>query len=230
MRRQTDRIATTLLAVTVAIGITLTAPPRATSQDTAASQDHDITTEEIAVTMNMLMQARSKEALAYVDSLESEYAGMPLYLLVRARVHLSHVTAVDDDHDYVKELSKPTLDTLHEVIKICTKRIESGDDDPALLLYRGWAWMQKGHLQALARSFYSAGRDAGRGKKDLEKYLDSYPNDPVANGMLGAYLYFADAVPKVFKLLSRLLFLPTGDRSRGLEMLYVSIDSESPFA
>ncbi|MEJ2722869.1 MAG: hypothetical protein P8181_17290, partial [bacterium] len=42
---------------------------------------------------------------------------------------------------------------------------------------------------------------------------------PDAEGMLGAYLYFADAIPGLIKIFAKLLFIPSGDRDRGLEML-----------
>jgi tetratricopeptide (TPR) repeat protein len=195
----------------------------------AAHHTREITNDEILVARDLMMQSKNHEAIAYLHSLENECAGEPLYLLTRARILQSFITTVDDGKEYAKELSGPALATLDEVIEICSNRMEAGDDDPSLLLYRGWAWMQKAHLRALARAFYTAGRDAGRGKKDLEEYLGHYADDSTANGLLGAYLYFTDAVPKVFKFLSKLLFLPTGDRARGLEMIHRSAGGESPF-
>lgn len=230
MSKHSYKSLTILLVLTAVVWITTVNSPSASSPvSDRTNGTRDITNNEIAVTMDLLMQSRGHEAVAFLDSLDRECAGEPLYLLTRARILLSFITAVDDNKKFAKELSQPALDTLDEAIKVCSKRIDAGDENPGLLLYRGCAWMQKAHLRALARAFYTAGRDAGRGKKDLEKYLEIYPDDQVANGMLGAYLYFTDAVPKVFKFLSKLLFVPTGDRTRGLDMLYRSIEGDDPF-
>jgi tetratricopeptide (TPR) repeat protein len=71
----------------------------------------------------------------------------------------------------------------------------------------------------MTKDLHSAGRDAKRGKKDLERYLSTHPDDPTAVGMLGAFLYFADTIPGAFKLISKILLLPSGDRENGLEYL-----------
>ncbi len=74
---------------------------------------------------------------------------------------------------------------------------------------------------------FGAGREAGRGKSDLEFYLATYPDDPVANGLLGAFLYFTDAVPAILQFISKLMFLPTGDRARGLDMIELAETGQS---
>ena len=88
--------------------------------------------------------------------------------------------------------------------------------------------MMSSHIKALGRNFYAAGRDAGKGKGDLEAYLEAHPDEAIPNGLLGAYLYFTDAVPKLFQFLSKLLFLPAGDRGRGLAMIDRSVAVGSP--
>ena len=94
-------------------------------------------------------------------------------------------------------------------------------------IFFGWAWMLRSQTHAQGRSFYTAGREAGRGKGDLEFYLASYPEDPVANGLLGAFLYFTDAVPAVLQFISKLMFMPTGDRARGLRMIELAESGQS---
>jgi tetratricopeptide (TPR) repeat protein len=79
--------------------------------------------------------------------------------------------------------------------------------------------MSKAYVRSMTRDFYSAGREAKKGKSDLETYLAARPDDPTATGLLGAFLYFADTIPGAFKFLSKLLLLPTGDREKGLEYL-----------
>src|SRR5688572_5250019 len=40
-----------------------------------------------------------------------------------------------------------------------------------------------------------------------------------ASSLMGAFLYFADTLPSAYKFVSKLLFLPSGDRDRGLQMM-----------
>jgi tetratricopeptide (TPR) repeat protein len=59
--------------------------------------------------------------------------------------------------------------------------------------------------------------------------LSEYPGDPVARGTLGAFYYFADTLPGLFKFLSRLVFMPTGDREKGLQYIQSAAGAESIF-
>ena len=225
--KKTNRILTTVLAGAVlwfAVGAGVT--PRA--QETPR-QTRDITDSEIATAMGFAMHSRTDAALSYIDGLEAECGGEPLYMITRGRLLLESIPVDDDKKDNLKKTSEPILSVFDEVIETCSDRMDDGDTDPRLHLYRGWAWMQKSHLHAVGRSFYTAGREAGKGKKDLEKYLAVDPDNPSANALLGAFLYFADAIPSVFKVLSKLLFLPTGDRDRGLEMIQRAAEQGTPF-
>jgi hypothetical protein len=130
--------------------------------------------------------------------------GEPLFLLMRARCQQEFIPMDDANRGAGRELSRPALDDLDRCVDTCTRRLASKDPDPALYFYRGWAWMAKAYVRSMTRDLLAAGRDAKRGKKDLEKYLEANPNDPTAIGMLGAFLYFADTIPGAFKLISRL--------------------------
>jgi len=225
--KRTKRIFAFILAGAVlwfAVGVGATPRAQETPRDT-----RDITDSEIATAMGLAMHSRTDAGFLYLDSLQAECGGEPLYLITRGRLMLETIPVDDDQKDYFKKVSEPILSVFDEVIETCGDRMDDGDTDPRLHLYRGWAWMQKSHLHAVGRSFYTAGRDAGKGKKDLEKYLAVDPDNPSANGLLGAFLYFTDAIPSVFKLLSRLLFLPTGDRDRGLEMIQRAAEQGTPF-
>ncbi|MCH7548439.1 MAG: hypothetical protein IH969_02700, partial [Candidatus Krumholzibacteriota bacterium] len=48
-----------------------------------------------------------------------------------------------------------------------------------------------------------------------------------ANSLMGAFLYFADTLPAAYKFVSKLLFLPGGDRDRGLEMMELAVGYNS---
>jgi tetratricopeptide (TPR) repeat protein len=83
--------------------------------------------------------------------------------------------------------------------------------------------MAKAFVRSMTQDLFTAGREAKRGKKDLELYLDHDPDDPTAKGLLGGFLYFADTIPSAYKFFSKLLFLPSGDRELGLEYLRAAV-------
>jgi tetratricopeptide (TPR) repeat protein len=87
--------------------------------------------------------------------------------------------------------------------------------------------MFKSHIRTFERSFWSAGRDAKKGRGDLREYLELHPDDPIANGIMGTFLYFADTLPAAFKFISKLLFMPTGDREEGLRRMVKSCEHHS---
>jgi len=187
----------------------------------------DLTEYESHRTLDMMFRARAGQALAYLDSLKPVSGDQPLFLLTRARVHREFLPVDDEKKDVVKQMSAPLFRDLDRTIEVCTQRIEAGDEDPKLYLYRGWAWMFKSHVHTFQRSFWSAGREAKKGKSDLERYLRNKPSDPIANSIMGAFLYFADTLPKAYKFVSKLLFLPSGDRERGLEMMELAVGWDS---
>jgi len=179
----------------------------------------DIPVREARRTMEWLFSGQPASALAHVDSLAAYHEGEPLFHLLRARLYRERLPVDDEKKDDVSAMAVPLYDDLDRVIATCSERIEAGDDDRRLRLYRGWAYMFSSHVRTFERSFWPAGRLAKKGKQDLEWYLEREPSDPVANSIMGAFLYFADTLPAAYKFLSKLLFLPGGKRDRGLEMM-----------
>ena len=187
------------------------------------SPKRDMTEEEAAVALDLIGRGRSHTARSYVDSLSPTCDGEPLFLIIRARCFQETVPMDDADNTLGRSLSRPSLDDLDRCIKICTQRLKVEDPDPRLRLYRGWAWMAKAYVRSMTQNLFTAGREAKRGKKDLERYLEHDPEDPTAKGLLGGYLYFADTIPAAYKFFSKLLFLPTGDRDLGLQYLRTAV-------
>lgn len=204
------------VALAVAAG-----PARASHQAGVAAGEpgRDLTPAEAARVMNFVYEGKTRLAIDYLQEVSAACAGQPFYLLVKTRVGRELLTVDDENKDQVKADAEPIHRDLDRVIETCSRRMEAGDQDPKLRLYRGLAWMSKSHLNSFAREFWSAGRDAKKGKSDLEAYLEIHPDDPVAKGTLGVFLYFADTIPSVFKFVSKLLLLPTGDREEGLRYL-----------
>jgi len=194
-----------------------------------ANADHprDLAPAEAARVLNFVFEGKTRLAIDYLREVAAVCDGQPFYLLVKARVDRELLTVDDENKDQVKADAEPIHGELERVIEICSQRMEDGDKDPNLRLYRGLAWMSKSHLRSFARSFWRAGRDAKKGKSDLEAYLVAHPDDPLAKGALGVFLYFADTIPSVFKYASKLLFMPSGDRKKGLRYIQHAADHPS---
>ncbi|MFQ5512144.1 MAG: tetratricopeptide repeat protein [Candidatus Krumholzibacteriia bacterium] len=184
-----------------------------------AGDSRDLTRRQAASVIERVLHGRADLAIAYLDSLRSDHDRYPLYHIMRARCLQEYIPMDDANTAYAKQMAEPALGELDRAIEICTARIDSGGAESKYYLYRGWAWMSKSYIRSMSRSFWTAGREAGRGKKDLKIYLAAYPDDTTANGIMGAFLYFADTIPKAFKFFSKLLRLPSGDRLEGLDRL-----------
>ncbi len=195
---------------------------RAAGGKSTPGTSRDLTITEVRRTMDRVFSAQVRASLAWTDSLATICAGEPLYHLLRARLYRELIPVDDEQKEELKREAAPLYAELQRTIEVCDARISAGDPDPALRLYRGWARMLMSHVRTYEKSFWSAGRDAKKGKDDLEWYLTQKPNDPVASSLMGAFLYFADTLPAAYKFVSKLLFLPSGDRDRGLRMMELS--------
>ncbi len=169
--------------------------------------------------MDLIYAGRPDSALVVVEHFRRMDPGDPLVLLMKARTLRERLNDEDDDKALIREGTKPMHAALDSVITLCKDALKKGDENPEYYFYRGYAWLNKAQLHVLTQSHWTAGREAARGKKDLERYMEKVPDDPDAHGTFGAYLYFADVLPGFFKLLAKLLFIPSGDRERGMEFL-----------
>ena len=172
-----------------------------------------------AAVFDRIFAGRPSDALALIDSIREISGEDPLLVLLSVRARRERLTIDDENKDKVSSDIDPLLADLDAVIRTCDERIESDPDDTSALLYRGVAWMNKSQLRSFARQWWTAGRDARRGRRDLERYLDRHPDNPLAGGTLGAFLYFASTIPSVFKFVSRILMMPAGDRREGLDRI-----------
>lgn len=210
-----------LLIVTAlcATALAVTGDHRAESAGPSIAASRDLTDAEVRRVLHQVFNAQVRQAIAWTDSLEPVCKGWPMYHLMRARLERELIPVDDEQKEEVKKLAQPLYIELDKVIATCDYRIKSGDTTPELRLYRGWAWMFSSHVHTYEKSFWSAGRDAKKGKDDLEWYLLQKPGEPVASSLMGAFLYFADTLPSAYKFVSKLLFLPSGDRDKGLQMM-----------
>ncbi len=198
----------------------------AAAPSAGADTTRDLTDTEASQVFDLVFRGRPHEALAFLDSLQARSGGQPLFHIMRARCYQEFIPMDDANKIASRDIARASLDELDRCIALCTPRIDGGDTNERLYLYRGWAWMTKAYVHSMTRDVYTSGKDAKKGKKDLERYLETHPGDPMATGMLGVFLYFADTIPSAFKLISKLLLLPTGDRQKGLQ--YLEVAARSP--
>lgn len=169
--------------------------------------------------VSLLYISRPDSALAILDAQRRADPKDPYVLLLKAKVMRERL----NDEDNNKELIRRSTESIHAVIDtaiaLSNEALERDDKDYRHYYYRGYGWLTKAQLHVLTRSYWSAGRTASHGKDDLERYLRKHPDDADAQGVLGAYFYFADAIPGFVKFLAKLFFIPSGDREKGLDMM-----------
>jgi len=213
------RIVLLIVTLTVGFAAAILAGRAESGSQPYMAASRDLTDAEVERIMDAVFGARIRTGLMWTDSLATECKGHPRYHLMRARLMRELIPVDDENKDEVKRQAKPLYKELETVISVCETRIKNGDPDPRLRLYKGWAWMLMSHMHTFEKSFWSAGKEAKKGKEDLDWYLARHPNDPVASSLMGAFLYFADTLPSAYKFVSKLFFLPSGDRDRGLQMM-----------
>lgn len=169
--------------------------------------------------LEWLYQGQPDSALTRARAFVADNPGEPLPLLITARVMRETLSDQDDEKKLIEEDARPIIAILEQAIEICDKQLDSDGGDGRALFYRGWAWMFKAQLDALSANYWSAGRCSKKGKNDLDKYLKLHPGDPDASGMLGTFLYFADTLPTVIKIIKTIFLIPGGDKERGIDLL-----------
>lgn len=167
----------------------------------------------------LLYTNRPDSAVSLLDSFRRSNPGDAYVLALKARVLRDRLNDEDNNKDLIRRSAEPIHAVLDTAIALAGDALDRGIADDRNYFYRGYAWLNKSQLYVLTRSYWSAGRAASRAKDDLERFLEKHPGDADAAGSLGAYLYFADAIPGFVKILAKLLFIPNGDREKGLEML-----------
>ncbi len=209
----------TLVRLILVCAVAIMVGHRAQGAGPGMTASRDLTDAEVRQIFQKVFDAQIRAATAWTDSMAPVCKGEPRYHLIRARLQRELIPVDDEQKEVVKNLAQPLYVELETAIATCDARIKAGDNNPDLRLYRGWAWMFSSHVHTYEKAFWTAGRDAKKGKEDLEWYLEQKPGEPVASSLMGAFLYFADTLPSAYKFVSKLLFLPSGDRERGLQMM-----------
>jgi tetratricopeptide (TPR) repeat protein len=169
--------------------------------------------------VDLLYRGRLIEAARLADDAVRETPQDPRSYLLRARVLREELSDLNEGQEVVQRQALPMHAALDQAIAAADRML---DHDPKSLparLYRGWAHLFKAQLHTLSGEYWRAGRQAKRGKEDLDVVLDVDPQNADAQGVLGTYLYFGDILPGVVKVARTLARVPGGDRERGLQAL-----------
>jgi tetratricopeptide (TPR) repeat protein len=112
------------------------------------------------------------------------------------------------------------LDKLDRVIDMCDALLDRNEDDLTALFFKGGALGFRGRLHAARKSWVRA---AGDGKDALPVVLNASRiarSNPDLDLGVGIYDYYAAVLPERYPVLKPLmLFLPSGDKKKGLREL-----------
>jgi hypothetical protein len=152
------------------------------------------------------------------------------------RSHLVHARVLREtfpDQNAAKarldRVAAPIFDAIHRCVAAADHLIEVDDRSIPGRLYRGWANMFGAQMSTFCGEYWRAGRQAKAGKSDLDRVLAADPDNYDAKGVLGTYLYFADALPGIVKFARTLVRVPGGDRERGLEYLRAAANARDGY-
>jgi tetratricopeptide (TPR) repeat protein len=184
--------------------------------------------------VDFIYDGQLDSASAVVEQTAVLTPGDPRIGLLRFRCLRENYPDDLNEEERAKRLVSKVLKPLDWSIAACDSMLVADKKSDVAVLYRGWATMMKAQVHAIASQFWPAGTESRRGKNDLDAYLKKHPKDADAGVILGGYLYFADILPKVVKVIKFIARVPAGNRERGLEMLaagrdtggYSAIDAE----
>lgn len=118
---------------------------------------------------------------------------------------------------------KEFIVALDKVIAMCEKRLDKDENDVTALFYKGGSAGFQGRLRANRGSWLAAANDGLSALPSIRKAFKLDPtNSDVLLGM-GIYNYYADVIPGQYSIIKPvMLFLPGGDKQKGLEQLEIA--------
>jgi tetratricopeptide (TPR) repeat protein len=170
----------------------------------------------------------ARQGIDQVYNLEFKEAGSSFQALVRmnpghpaghfflAMIQWWKIMIDIEDQQYDREF----LSALDGVVDMCDSLLEKNPDDVTAIFFKGGSIGFQGRLR-FHRSDYLGAANAGR--KALPLVQDAAALDPGNEDILlgtGIYNYYADVIPREYPFVKPLvLFIPPGDRQKGLEQL-----------
>jgi tetratricopeptide (TPR) repeat protein len=183
----------------------------------AQGTERDSAFEQIARTgIDQVYNLEFDSAKAQFDALTRLKPGNPAGPFFQAMVLWWRIVIDLDNTSYDDEFNRQ----LDAVIAMCDSLLDLNPDDVNAIFFKGGAIGFEGRL-AFHRNNYLSAANAGRRALPLVQRASSL--DPANVDILlgsGIYNYYADVIPDEYPVVKPLiLFIPPGDRQKGLEQL-----------
>lgn len=178
-------------------------------------------------TLDLLHDGRFDEAEEALAALSEPASDTVAYSFFRAFVTYWRLLYDDDDIALQDEFEN----RLRQTITLGDQELRRSPENASLKLWKGTSHLLLAQLRAAQKKPFGAAFEAKKAKKLLDKAFGASPevNADSAFG-LGTYQYFADRVPAIVKGLRVLLFIPGGDREKGLKRLEFAADRSTYFS
>lgn len=109
---------------------------------------------------------------------------------------------------------------LDAVIALCDARLEKDETDVTALFFKGGAVGFRGRLHATRKEWIKAARDGREALPIVTSAGELAPDNADLGLGTGIYNYYAAVLPEQYRVLKPLmLFLPAGDKAKGLRQL-----------
>jgi hypothetical protein len=177
--------------------------------------------------------ARTAEGIKYIYNLEFEKADQVFLALSHERprhpagqfflamVNWWRIMIDPENTQYDAQF----FDQLEKVIDLCDELLEENDHDVTALFFKGGALGFQGRLKFQRDDWFGA---ANAGRKALPLVQDAFAADPKNDDIFlgtGIYNYYAVVIPEQYPVAKPLLlFIPPGDKKKGLEQLQHAAD------
>ncbi len=180
-----------------------------------------------------LFDATAKEGVDHVYNLEFDKAGADFQELIRLQPHrpagyffqgmiLWWKIMLDIENERYDDEFFAAMDN---VVEMCDSILDRNEDDVDAIFFKGGAIGFKGRLKFHRDDYLSA---ANAGRKALPLVQEAQQLAPGNYDILlgsGIYNYYADVIPQEYPFLKPvLLFIPPGDKKKGIEQLRVAAE------
>lgn len=123
---------------------------------------------------------------------------------------------------YAKSDYDKILKYLNFSNSLAEKRIKKNKEDIEALFYKAAINGLTAYIQGLKESWWNVAMKGKEMRNYAKRILEIDPENADALYFLGFYDYFADILPKIQKFFRTILFLPGGNKQRGLEELQIA--------
>ena len=175
--------------------------------------------ERMQEAIELLFGSRLPEAARVAQDLAQLAPRDPRVHLLEARILRESFPDQSTSEANRQAEAAPIHAELEIAIHLADSLIEVDEANVGAHVYRGWACLFRAQMHSLCNEYWQAGRTAKSGKNTLDRALQLDPENADAKGILGTYLYFADVLPRVVKILRTIVRVPGGDRERGIALL-----------